>query len=388
MTRLRRRRSLLLAGLAVAGAILGLIGATPGTFMVRRPASEYERVLYYFAQNVGEASLCDHIAWAAYARYSVIFGGGGASYDRSDCYERVAEARYDPSVCWRVRPLLDLDPLSSGYSALSCRRRTRASYHTGIALNDALLIRTFERMGYGIDQMSIYGVMPPAIRLRDVYISLTHKPDAIAQATRLLTSPDNALTADDRRYLSQFAAVAIGDPHWCESIPQTAAIDDSSTPSRDSCYLQLAYNSGDVRLCDRMTPAALEPKVQEAKAHGVRGEIAEQLGLHGDCLRIPKRIGPVHPYGPAIPGDDAQTLRLLAALHVTVPRAHDWTENQKAIYFRDFLFALWPKHAPYPGERAHRAAAREVAEEAAKDVARDLAREQLVVRLTELPAEP
>jgi hypothetical protein len=139
----RRRRSLLLAGLAFVGAILVMIVATPGTFMVRRAASEYETVLYYFAQNVGEPSLCDHISWAAYARYSVIFGGGGASYDRSDCYERVAEARYDPSVCWRVRPLMDLDPLSSGYSALSCRRRTRAKYHSGIALDDALLIRTW-----------------------------------------------------------------------------------------------------------------------------------------------------------------------------------------------------------------------------------------------------
>ena len=387
MRGLRRRRSLL-AGLAVAGAILVMIGATPGTFMVRRPASENERVLYYFAQNVGEPTLCDHISWAAYARYGVMFGGGGASYERSDCYERAAEARSDPSLCRRVRPLLDLDPLSSGYSALSCRRRTRASYHTGIALDDALLIRTFERMGYDIDQMSIYGVMPPAIRLRDVYISLPHDPAAVAQAKRLLTGPDNALTADDRRYLSQFSAVATGDPHWCDSIPQTAAINDPSTPSRDSCYLEVAYNSGDVRLCDRMTPAALEPKVQEAKAHGVRGEIAEQLGLHGDCLRIPKRVGPVHPYGPAIPGDDAQTLRLLAALHVAVPRAHDWTDNQKAIYFRNFLFAVWPKRAPYPGEHAHWADPREVAEEATKDAARDLAREQLVVRLTQLPAKP
>jgi hypothetical protein len=364
MRGLGRRRSLLLAGLAFIGAILCLIGATPGTFMVRRAASEYETVVYYFAQNVGEPSLCDHISWAAYARYSVIFGGGGASYRRSDCYERVAEARYDPSVCWRVRPLVDLDPLSSGYSALSCRRRTRARYHTGIALDDALLIRTFERMGYDIDHMSISGVVPPAIRLRDVYIGLPHDPDAIAQAKRLLTSPDNALTAGDRRYLSQFSAVATGDAHWCESIPQAADINEPSAPSRDLCYLEIAYNSGDIRLCDRMTPAALELKVQE-----------EQLGLHGDCLRISKRVGPVHAYGPAIPADDPQILRLLAALYVAVPRARDWTENQKAIYFRNFLFALWPEPRPNPGPGAQQAA-------------RDQAREQLVARLTKLPADP
>jgi hypothetical protein len=66
----------------------------------------------------------------------------GASYDRSDCYQRVPEARYDPSVCWHVWPLVDLDPPSVGYSALSCRRRTRARYHTDIALDDVVLIRT------------------------------------------------------------------------------------------------------------------------------------------------------------------------------------------------------------------------------------------------------
>jgi len=77
--------------------------------------------------------------------------GAGASYDRCDCYNRVAEARADPSVCWRVWPLVDLDPPSLGYSALSCRCRTRARYHTGIALADALLIRTFARMGFDID---------------------------------------------------------------------------------------------------------------------------------------------------------------------------------------------------------------------------------------------
>lgn len=388
MGRLRRRRSLLLAGLAVAGAILVMIGATPGTFRVRRAASEYETVLYYFAQNVGEPALCDRISWAAYTRYSVIFGGGGASYSRSDCYERVAEARHDASFCWRVRPLVDLDPLSSGYSALSCLRRTRASYHTGIALDDALLTRTFERMGYDIDQMSISGVMPPAIRLRDVYVGLPHDPAVIAQAQRQLTSADYALTADDRRYLSQLSAVARQDPRWCESIPQTAAIDDPSAPSRDLCYLQVAYNSGDVRLCDRMTPAALEPRVQEARAHGVREQIAEQLGLHGECLRIARRVGPLHPYGPVIPADDAEILRLLAALRVAVPRAHDWTENQKAIYLRNFVFALWPKHPPETGERTRRAAAGEAAEEATKDAARDQARAQLVARLTVLSAEP
>jgi hypothetical protein len=372
----------------VAAAIIFMIGATPGTLRIRRPASESERVFYFFAQNLGEPSLCDRISWAAFASYSVIFGGGGASYQRSDCYERVAEARYDPSICWRVRPLLDLDPLSSGYSAWSCRRRTRASYHTGIGIDDARLIQTFEQMGYDIEQMHIDGVMPPAIRLRDVYLGLRHNPAAVDQAIWLLTHPENALAEDDRRYLAQFAALEKPDPHWCESIPAKASMNDASVPTRDSCYLEAAYNTGEVRLCDHMTPVALEAKVQEAKAQGMRDDIAEQLGLHAECLRIPKRIGPVHPYGAAVPRDDAEILRLLAALQVALPRAHDWTENQQAIFLREYLFALWPKRVPDPAERGHRATPREAAEEAGKDAARDLARRQLVARLSELPAGP
>ncbi len=94
----------------------------------------------------------------------------------------------------------------------------------------------------------------------------------------------------------------------------------------------------------------------------------------------------MHTYGPAVPADDAQTSRLLTALHVAVPRAHDWTDNQKAIYFRNFLFALWPP--PSPGERGPRATAGHGAEDANRDAARDQARHQLVARLDELPTDP
>ncbi len=90
-------------------------------------------------------------------------------------------------------------------------------------MDDGVLIRTFERMGYDIDRMSIPGVLPPAIRLRDVYTSVSRDGAAVAEARRLLTDPDRDLTDDDRRYLSQFSAVATEDSRWCESIPLAAA---------------------------------------------------------------------------------------------------------------------------------------------------------------------
>jgi hypothetical protein len=375
------------AGLALIGAILFGLSYTPGLWMASRQASEQETVLYYFAQNVGETALCDHISWAAYQSYSVLFGGGGASYFRSDCYERVAQSRHDASICWRVRPLVDLDPLSSGYSALSCRARTRARYSTGIGLTDVQLVRTFERMGYDIDAMPVDGLMQPAIRLRDVYYGLERDPAAVARAKQLLTSPDPRLPAADRSFLGQLAAVVTNDPQWCEQIPPVAPAELAAPPSRDRCYLAVAYNTQDVRLCEKMTPAARERSVQTAEAHGVRAQIAEQMGLHGECMRIATRVGPAPHYGPAVPDRDEQTRRLLTALRIEVPRARDWSTNEQSIYYGNFLFALWPKPAPDPSRPAQHPSDGRAAAEAKEEAARDRERTALVARLLALPAQ-
>jgi hypothetical protein len=382
---LRRHGRRLIVATALTGAILFGFSYAPGWWMTPRPANEQETVLYYFAQNLGEPALCGRISWSAYQSYSVLFGGGGASYFRSDCYERVAQAQHDASFCWRVRPLVDLDPLSSGYSALSCRVRTRARHSTGIGLSDVQLVRAFERMGYDIDAMPVDGLMQPAIRLRDVYYALERNPAAVTRAQQLLTSPDSPLTSADRSFLAQLAAVVTKDPPWCEKVPPSVPV-GLSAPSRDRCYLEVAYDTHDVRLCQKMTPAAQEPAVRDAVAHGVRADIAEQLGLHGECIRIATHVGPWPHYGPAAPDQDEQTRRLLAALQVPVPRARDWSINEQSIYFGNFLFALWPKRDSSQPER--HLTDREAAEEAIKDAARDRERAALVARLLALPAGP
>jgi hypothetical protein len=362
------RKKGIFSGIVLLGVIVAGLSLTPGSFGVRRSASEAETVFYYFAQNLGAESLCDRISWNAYTRYSVLFGGGGASYFRSDCHERVAEARHDAYHCWSVRPLLDFDPESSGYSALSCRRRTQANYHSGIAIPDPLLIQTFKRMGYDIDAMPVEGISDPPIRLFDVYGGVVQDVAAVKQIQQLLTSTGEALTVDDRRYLAQLAAIATGDAHWCESIPIALAATDTAAPSRDRCYLEVANNTDDVRLCERMTPAALEPEVQAAQRNGVRGAIAEQMGQQGECLRIAQRVGSAAHYGPTLPTNAEQTRRMLAALHVAVPLASDWSVERQADYFIGFLGALWPTTEP--------------------DAVREKIRMQLVARLLALPVSP
>ncbi|HYA59374.1 MAG TPA: hypothetical protein VED85_03355 [Burkholderiaceae bacterium] len=85
-----------------------------------------------------------------------------------------------------MRPLLDFDPLSAGYSALSCWRRTRHGYHSGIALPAEQLARTFEQLRYDLEQMRLPGVVSPATRLRDLYLGLEHDAPALARAQQLL----------------------------------------------------------------------------------------------------------------------------------------------------------------------------------------------------------
>jgi hypothetical protein len=192
---IRTRKTWLLAGIAFIG-VIGIGLSYPSSFpTTQRAPTEHETVLYYFAQNVGATALCDRISWSAYRSYSVLFGGGGASYWRSDCYEQVAQARQDASICWQVRPLVDLDPLSAGYSALSCRRRTKGGGRSVIALPDDVLLRTFRQLGYDIDELQLEAVIPPAISLRDVYLGLERNATVLARAKlvgRLLDLPGDS----------------------------------------------------------------------------------------------------------------------------------------------------------------------------------------------------
>src|ERR1700730_17899504 len=152
MSRMFRRRPLLMAA-AIAAFVCFALSYSPGRFVHSRQATQRENILYFFAEQTGEPVLCDQISWRVYAHYSLMFAGGGGSYMRSDCYERTAEARQQPSVCWKVRPLVDFEWVSPGYSALACRRRTLRHENSGTALTDEVFVRAFERMGYDIDHM-------------------------------------------------------------------------------------------------------------------------------------------------------------------------------------------------------------------------------------------
>jgi hypothetical protein len=107
----------------------------------------------------------------------------------------------------------------------------------------------------------------------------------------------------------------------------------------------LAINTSDPKVCARMTPSAQDPKAIEAKQHGVRPDIAEQLALRADCDRLMRpKVGvsrPLH-YGAELPPDLEQTVRLILLLNGSMPSARGWSVPEKAQYFQNFLFGLWP----------------------------------------------
>jgi hypothetical protein len=353
--RKRTRTFQLLIAVASLAAVLLVVLSYPPSFSSRRPPTESEMVVSYFAENLGEASLCEKISWAAYQRYNVLFGGGGASYTRSDCYQSVAVRRHAPAVCWKVRPLVDVNPESSGYSALSCRRHATQGGREYVPLADETLIRAFDVMGYDVDRLYLEGVIGPAIVPADVYRSLEREAVTVDRVQENLAHPNAAVTADDRNYLAHFAAVTARDARWCERIPERQAVATQVIPFRDWCYFTVAFNTQDTSLCRRMTPAAAEPRVIHAKAAGVRPDIAEQLSAHADCERIDKRVGPRLRYGPEVPQDPVQIQRLIVALGHEMPRARDLPAYEIAAYYARFLDALQVDSSPDPRRAVARA---------------------------------
>jgi hypothetical protein len=334
-----RKYRLLAAAVALIAAILFLLTYAPN-FGSRRPPTESERVFSYFAESLGEASLCEKISWAAFQSYSWLFAGGGASFARSDCYQSVAVARHAPAVCWNVRPLVDVDLLSAGYSALSCWRRVARRDSSRITLAPETLIRVFAELGYDVDQLHLEGVIEPAIRPADVYRGLEREPEIVDRVQQALARSDATLPSDDKSFLAHLAAVTSSDARWCDRIPAHQALATEEVPFRDWCYMTVAFNTQDARICERMTPAAAEVKVIKDKSGGMRPDIAEQLSARAQCARIDKWIGPPVHHGPEVPQDPLQTQRLIATLGHDMPRARDWPPYEIAAYYSRFLDAL------------------------------------------------
>lgn len=350
----------ILAVCVLAALVAGYVPAAP---WAGRTVTPQESALYYFAQELGEPALCGRISWDASRSQGGWFKGGIARW-RSDCYERVAEASHDETLCWQARPFFDLDPSSAGYSAFGCSRRTEGGHHDSFVLPDAALVQTFRELGYDLDDMHLEGVVQPPVRPADTYMALVNDAAAVARAKELLGR--GGLEPADRDYLVDLAALGSGDAGLCASIPAAVLSVHQQAPFRDWCYFTVGYNRGDARICAAMTPAAKEPKVIAAEAAGVQPGIAEGMSLHAQCIKS-SSYGAQRQYrfGPELPTAAGQLERILAALGATPQRADDWPVAKQAAYLREVVVALAARTPP--------------------DATRDAARAQLLQRLQAMP---
>jgi len=88
--------------------------------------------------------------------------------------------------------------------------------------------------------------------------------------------------------------------------------------------------------------------MREAKARGVPPATAERLGLHAECTRIDRRVGPRLRYGPELPLDEPTARRIFAAIQTATPAAHDMPPAEIARFDSDYLFSRRPNQAPDP----------------------------------------
>jgi hypothetical protein len=342
----------LLAFLLLVAAGASFLRASPGTLRLARAATPRESAFFYFAEHLGATELCEQISWSVYQSYSVMFAGGGGSYMRSDCFERAAELRHDLSICWKVRPLVDLSFVFPGYSAMSCRRRVKAGEHSATAIPHRQLVEMFERMGYDIDDMPTLTVFPPAVQARDEWIRLERNSTALAKARALVSSnaaSGGAETAEsnDIDYLADLVAHAGGDARICEQVRPDTIVMDGGWRLRDWCEFTVASNQGDVRLCQLLPPPESERATIDSITRGMRPEIARQLSMRGKCEHQASTITPQRPprYGATVPPDDGQIRRIVTLLGQPFQSARAWSVDEQAAYFQNVLFALEPRYS-------------------------------------------
>lgn len=336
-------------------------------------STERDYLWAYLAFALNEPALCERIAQGAYISAG-LFGGelfNQIGLKKSECYTNIAVQYRLPQLCEKVVSIRTEYAGGGRYSEGTCRKDAasfRAGHTSVSSPSDRLLVALFRQLGYDIDQLHLEGVTRPAIRIQDVYSVLERDPAVVARVGKLLGRPTPSLSAEDRGYLSNMAAMSTGNADFCAGIPADLHVDQSGSSFRDWCFYSVADNTGDVRICEQMTPVAAEAKVIAAKAAGLRPQIAEQMGLHASCNRISTRVGEPGRRSAQVPPNESQTRRLLSALDVSVPSARDWSEDATARFYRDFLYALSPNGSPEP--------------------ARNAARAKLVSRLLALPRDP
>jgi hypothetical protein len=211
------------AAILLAGAIAFLlgIGSWPDQIRGMRPSNKSEEFYRYVAQELAEPALCKKIPW------SVMSPGGffiSPSYERSECYEFIAERTKNPWLCWSVKRLGTFSVLSEQTSMWRCANRAVHGWNGGIGISQANLVGFFNQMGYDPDTLHLEGLTPPVVSVKDIYQQLPDQPDIVTRIEKVIgpsDQPSNLTPGEieDSAYLADIAALVTKDSRRCIRIP-------------------------------------------------------------------------------------------------------------------------------------------------------------------------
>lgn len=310
-------------------------GPLPG---MRAPNS-YEIFYHYVAVNVDAPEICRKISPKAYL--TAAWGGQGTqiSLTRSECYYDVATRFARQDLCANVVPISTVFLNGSHYSPGYCRSKI-AKYGPDVSLDlalpdDKVLVRIFSQMGYDPATVISQHLTPDPLNLFDVYAQLGKKSDILKRINRLLGSPRiHDIPVEQREMLYDLAGHVTNDIRWCQKIRTDALSPDSryfkNTSHeyfRDTCILQVAYNTKRVSLCAAMPdrPPDKDHIIPEKRTCSLQLAHPQYIFAH---------------YRYLIPRDEQVIANLLKALNYPLPNWSNASSREILDVYHRFLLAL------------------------------------------------
>jgi len=316
------RRSLVALVLALSSLFVFLSGITswPDQLRGMRRVNRQDGIYRYVAQELAEPAICEEIPWSAQSPGGFFIA---PSYERSNCYAFIAGRTKNLSLCWKVKRLGVFRLLSQQTSMWSCLADAWRGLHAGVGITPEELVDFFNRLGYDPDALSLEGITPPIVNVKDFYRQLPNRPDIV---TRIEKAADAATDPTDAAYLADMAALVTAKPGWCARIPEDLQLVRQRARFRDWCLFTLATNTHNVAIC-RLIPIRA-------------GERDPRLSLQAKCAFQASSRYPSGRYGPETPDSDDQMRTVIAMLHYELPRARDLPSRTVYAAYERFLHEL------------------------------------------------
>jgi hypothetical protein len=298
----KRHLAALVLALSAVFVFLSGITSWPDQLRGMRRVNREDGIYRYVAQELSEPVICEEIPWSAESPGGFFIA---PSYERSNCYAFIAGRTKDLSLCWKVKRLGVFRLLSQQTSMWSCFAGAWRGMHAGVGITPDELVSLFNRLGYDPDTLSLEGITPPVVSVKDFYRQLAGRPDIVTRIEKAATAGDPSNAA----YLADMAALVTEKPGWCARIPEDLLLARPRSRFRDWCLFTLATNTRNAGLC-RLIPIRTN-------------EADPRLSLQAKCAFQASSPYPSGRYGPETPDSDDQMRAVIAMLHYELPRARD-----------------------------------------------------------------